>query len=427
MNESLLPYLTRREAFLAAGLLTLTNDVWGDKKRAPRIVIRSSWQTVNIGDIAHTPGLLRLLEEYIPEAEVRLWPNALGPEVKAIIEARFPNVRILHGEADIKAAMKESDFLLHGSGPFLVGEREVARWGRETKKPYGVYGITFSERNYSRNVIAPASLNATIEALSNARFVYFRDSISLKLAKEKGCHAPIMEFGPDAAFATDLKDDDRANAFLKANGLSPGKFLCCIPRYRYTPYWTIPSKKAPFDAWKHEQNEQHKEADHAPLRDAIVEVIHQSDMKVLLCPEDQTQMAIAKEMILDKLPENTRSRVVWRPDYWLTGEARSTYLLSAGLFGHEMHSPIMCIGAGIPAIVCRWKEQTSKGYMWNDIGLNDWLFDMDKPEDVSRIVPTVLSLAKDPEAAKQKATKAKEFVERRQRETMVVLRKQFDA
>ncbi len=35
-----------------------------------RILLRSSWQTVNIGDIAHTPGMLALLERYRSDAEV---------------------------------------------------------------------------------------------------------------------------------------------------------------------------------------------------------------------------------------------------------------------------------------------------------------------------------------------------------------------
>ena len=39
-----------------------------------------------------------------------------------------------------------------------------------------------------------------------------------------------MEFGPDGAFAVDLRNDAAADAFLKANGLEEGKFLCCIPR-----------------------------------------------------------------------------------------------------------------------------------------------------------------------------------------------------
>ena len=60
--------------------------------------------------------------------------------------------------------------------------------------------------------------------------------------------------------------------------------------------------------------------------------------------------------------------------------AQSVYKRSAGLFGNEQHSPIMCIGHGIPAIVCRYKEQTSKGFMWKDIGLGEWLFDHDLDE-----------------------------------------------
>lgn len=45
--------------------------------RPPRILLRSSWQTVNIGDIGHTPGVIRLLEQYLPEAEVTLWPSLI--------------------------------------------------------------------------------------------------------------------------------------------------------------------------------------------------------------------------------------------------------------------------------------------------------------------------------------------------------------
>ncbi len=89
-------------------------------------------------------------------------------------------------------------------------------------------------------------------------------------------------------------------------------------------------------------------------------------------------MAVGKEMFYDKLPADVKPRVVWREKFWLTDEALSTYVRSAGLFGSEMHSPIMALGNGIPAIVCRFEEQTSKGIMWRDIGLGDWLFDLDQ-------------------------------------------------
>ena len=63
------------------------------ERRGPRILLRSSWQVVNIGDIAHTPGVLALIEKHLPEAEVRLWASPdLSPEVIAMEHKRFPNI-----------------------------------------------------------------------------------------------------------------------------------------------------------------------------------------------------------------------------------------------------------------------------------------------------------------------------------------------
>ena len=83
----------------------------------------------------------------------------------------------------------------------------------------------------------------------------------------------------------------------------------------------IPSKNQSIDEVKHARNEEMKEHDHAQLRQAIVEVVRQTDLKVLICPEDQTQMQVGKDLLLNRLPSDVRQRVVWRPNYWLTGEA----------------------------------------------------------------------------------------------------------
>jgi hypothetical protein len=407
---------------IAAGLVPNFLHAQGGRPRS--LLLRSSWQTVNIGDIAHTPGVLHLLEKHLPDVGVRLWPSKVDNGVEEMLLARFPKLQIVKGADALQAAFAECDFLLHGSGPSLVAQKDVVRWSKETGKPYGIYGITFSARDSTAlDGASDAAIAETVRVLSGAKFAFFRDSVSLALAKSKGCTSPVMEFGPDGAFATDLRDDAKATAFLKAHGLEEGKFLCCIPRLRFTPYWTIPEKKAAMDEKKHARNEAMKEHDLAPLRQAIVEIVRQTPMKVLVCPEDQTQMRVGKENLIDQLPDDVKAQVVWRPDYWLTGEALSTYVRSAGLFGAEMHSPIMCIGNGIPAIVCRWAEQTSKGIMWRDIGLGEWLFDLDKEEELQRVVPAVLAMAKDPAAAKAKAAKGKAFVEQRQRETMAVLGK----
>jgi hypothetical protein len=113
--------------------------------------------------------------------------------------------------------------------------------------------------------------------------------------------------------------------------------------------------------------------------------------------------------------------VIWRATFWLPDEAISVYRRSAGLFGHEMHSPIMCIGHGIPAIVCRWEEQSSKGIMWRDIGLGDWLFDFDVPAEAAAMPAAVLAVARDPAAAKRRAEATRDRVRARFRQTMTVV------
>lgn len=416
--------LSRRSALSRLGLVLGASITGAAAADAPkRILLRSSWQTVNIGDIAHTPGVLHLLEKYLPEAEITLWPSHIDNGVKEILSARFPKLKFIKGADDLKRAFAECDFLLHGSGPSLVGQKDVERWREATGKPYGVYCITLSRRGSTSTAdVSDDSFAKTIEVLSGARFAYFRDSKSLALAKASGCTSPVMEFGPDGAFACDLKDDAKAEAFLKANGLEEGRFLCCIPRLRYTPYWLV--KDQPKDETKHARNEAMKFHDHDPHLAAIRLVLAETDLKILLCPEDQTQMQVGKELFYDRLTDEEKKRVVWRPDYWLTGEALSVYVRSAGLFGNEMHSPIMCIGQGIPAIVCRWSEQTTKGYMWEDIGLGEWLFDFDQEEDVKRLPGAVLAMAKDPAMAKETAAKGRAFVEQRQRETMAVVKRE---
>ena len=52
-----------------------------------------------------------------------------------------------------------------------------------------------------------------------------------------------------------------AAAFLRANGLEDGKFLCCIPRLRKTPYWKIHGKAMTAEDQKsHELNERMRKA-----------------------------------------------------------------------------------------------------------------------------------------------------------------------
>ncbi len=407
--------LMNRRHFLQTAAAALPSLTIAQDARKKRILLRSSWQTVNIGDIAHTPGMLALLEKHLPEYEVTLWPSSVENGVAEMLEKRFPQLKILAKDAASKEeAFKTHDFLLHGSGPGIVGQKSILEWAEKTGKPYGIGGVTWSHSEEG------------VKVISGAKFAFFRDSVSLALAKEKGAICPIMEFGPDATFACDLVNEEAASAWLKEVGLEDGKFVCCIPKLRNSPYWEI-KKGYKLDPVKHARNEEMKEHDIGPLRNAVIAVVRQSPMKVLLCPEDASQMKLNKEMIYDKLPEDVKGKVVWRETYWLTDFAQSVYNRSAGLFGNEQHSPIMCIGHGIPAIVCRYKEQTSKGFMWKDIGLSEWLFDHDFDEAEKGLTPAVLAIVNDQPTAKTKALKGKAVADERMKRMMDVLRAELEA
>lgn len=412
--------MNRRSFLTSAAALALSplfSRVYAGADRPLKILLRSSWQTVNIGDIAHTPGVLAILERYFPDAEVTLWASGeYSEDVHAMESKRFPMLKkVVKGgvfpdgkkpnSPEVVAALDECDFILHGSGASFVAYWDVSKAVRMTGKPYGIWGITWEHGDERQ-----------IDFMSQAKFIFFRDTVSLGAAQAAGVKAPIMEFGPDGAFACDLRNDAAAEAFLKEHGLETGKFACVIPRYRKTPYWKIRSKEpTPEDLkfWAYSQSM--KEHDNGPIREAIIETVRQTGLKVLVCPEDRSQVELGGEMLYEPLPEDVKKRVIWRDHYWLTDEAISTYVRSAGLFGLEMHSPIMCIGNGVPAIVCRFKEQTSKGLMWRDIGLEDWLFNMDQEDEIPGITPAVLKMLTDRETSLEKVAAAQKIVLARQK------------
>lgn len=422
-----MPHDTSRRAFLtqlAAAVSAATAGrslVAADgSKRKPHVLLKSGWQTVNIGDIGHTPGMLRLLAELLPDVDVTLWPNNIrGNATDTMFRRHFPDLKIVSTPDAVKQSFADCDFLLHGSGPSLVGQKYVAQWRKETNKPWGVIGITLQEQQ-AKNPEAR-------QLFDDATFAFFRDTISLGVARAAGLKCPVMEFAPDAAFGVNARDDARAAEIMRQHKLEEGRFLCVIPRIRNSPYWAMKRNEprdqptAAADKAKHAENEAMKERDHALVRPAVVEFVRQTGMKVLLCPEDTSHVWVNQEMFLDKVPADVRPSVAWLDSYWLTDAAVATYVKALGLLSMDMHSPIMALGNGTPAIVCRFKQQTSKGQMWADIGLKEWLFDLDVEPDGSRITAATLAMAADPAAARAKAAKAMEVVRERQRRAFGVL------
>lgn len=407
---------TRREFLTAASAAALSPlAVWCQEKKPRTIVLRSGWQTINIGDVAHTPGVLRLLQLHAPGAKVILWGANLSGGAEAMLQRNFPEVdivteRLATGNKltpKLQAIFEKMDLFLHGSGPSVVSPQAFPIC-REMKKPYGIYGVTLGE-------ISPTLR----EDLAGAAFVFTRETLSLEALRKTGITGPTMGFTPEGSFAFHLRDEKKAMAYLQEVGLKPGKFLCVIPRLRWTPYKTLAEAEL---KRRVAINEQFAEADHAKLREVIVAWVKETGLPVLVCPEMTYQIEVGKNLLVDPLPADFKKRVVHRETFWLPDEATSVYARALGVVSAEMHSPILAHSVGTPAIYVRQPTDTRKGQMWRDVGLQEWIFEIDEAKGTD-IAKVALSFHGDRPAVLQKLRASRKEVDRLQKESMGVVTK----
>lgn len=319
--------------------------------------------------------------------------------VRKLLIENFPNLDIVEGNIDANGipdnkllgnAFSRADYLIHGSGPSVVASRDLISWSRLTGKPYSIFGVTVdplgpdtvgdfegdSIANLQSKIrLLDKPLEPELEAvLWNAESVVCRDTISRDYLLQAGLQSSSIDFSPDATFACDVQDVEATTSFLSKHRLEKNKYICIVPRLRWTPYHQIhhlPSNER--TTLIDSINERTVQSDHQALRELIVGWVSNTDCKVLLCPEMTYQVQLAKTQLYDPLPKPIRRHVVWRDDYWLIGEASSTYANAIAVVSLENHSPIFALTQGTPIKYIRQPTDTIKGQMWHDLGMSEWI------------------------------------------------------
>lgn len=411
-------------------------------QRTPRILLRSSWQSVNIGDIGHTPGALNILWKYIPQASITLWPGKLGHGSRELLKGAFPQLRIAEGSVDAQGqpttpelaqAWRDADLYLSGSGSGFPASGHAVAFHRATQKPVGVFGVstdpvsglgagriaeggTLRELRAKALALPPDHLPADLRyIIDRAAFFFCRDTISRDYLKAQKVMCPVVEFGPDAQLGMTLRDDAKGDAWLAAHGLDAGKFLCVIPRLRYTPYYRVDGRaRTPDDDVRDAINNRTTEQDHAKVREAIIRYVRSTGNKVMACAEMTYQVEMAKQVLVDPLPEDVKPKVVWRDTYWLPDEAASIYAKAQAVLSVECHSPLIALHNGTPAIYVRQPTDTCKGQMYRDFGAGDWVVEVDEVSGAG-LWQRLEAIHRKPAAAKQRVATIMREVEGRQK------------
>lgn len=365
---------------------------------APHILLRESLQFENIGDSGRVPGTIRLLYRELPGATVTLWPWQLHEREQEMLMRAFPKLRIATGKVDdagqastpeLAVAWKEADI-------FITPARHAKTfqaWSK-TGRPYGFFGSHFDPISGRTSLPDGGTLEELREAITKlpadhfdghyksravydgASFIFARDTYSLLYLQGQKLRTPIVEFGLDGTFGIAVRDEARATRWLKRIGAEEGKFICVLPRLRYTPYYRV--KDLPREEGDYEIdaiNARHASADHAPLRDLITIYVRETGHKVLLCPEMTYEIAVAKEHLFDPLPADVKPNVIWRDTFWLADEAASVYARATAIVSAECHSPIIALSQDTPAFYVRNPADTVKAQMFRDLGLTDWVFE----------------------------------------------------
>jgi hypothetical protein len=387
INE--LDSVSRRKWLVNTGILSvgvlipgvIKASIQKSGKELKTLLVVSGWQDVNIGDIAHTPGLLHILETFLSDVKIILWKKSdATDEVRKLLSTNFPKVKVIYGNVDddknvdnpeVYEAFKISDMLIHGSGPSVVGQSNLESWVKHTQKPFGIFGVTI------QNITGDLK-----QLLQKASFIFTRETASVAVLKKAGLTGAHISFAPDATFYLNIRDDEKADLFLKENGLETRKFICVIPRLRRTPYYKFRSGSG----WSEERiketeklNNRCKEWDHAKLREAMTVWVRETGNKVLVCPEMTYEVDIMDELLINPLPEDVKPFVI-KHGYWMPDEAASVYAKAHTVLSFECHSPIIAAANGTPMFYLRQPEDTIKGQMYYDLGLHDWTFEIEQTE-----------------------------------------------
>lgn len=449
---------TCRRKFLAkAATLVGAPALWAaPERRRPRILLRGSWQSVNIGDIGHTPGALALLARHFPEAQVTLWtaPSAsandpLGHGTRQMLLKAYPELGIAQGSVnkdgqpttpELAQAWKDADIYLNGSGSGFPGASNALAFHKATGKPVGVFGVsldpisgfgphrdpaggTLQSLRERAMKLPPDHLEASMRTIiDQAAFFYCRDTISRDYLKAQRVKTPVMEFGPDTQLAMTLRDDAKGNTWLRQQGLQAGGFICVIPRLRYTPYHVIrKTKPTSIDREKDAINRQTTEQDHAKLRRMILRYVQETGQRVVICAEMTYQVDLGKEVLWDPLPAEVKRSVVWRSTYWLPDEAAAVYAQAQCVVSVECHSPLIALRQGTPMIHVRQPTDTCKGQMYRDFGAEDWLVEIDET-DGDRLWAKLESIHRKAGDAREKVRAIMARVDEAQKQMVATLR-----
>ena len=274
---------------------------------------------------------------------------------------------------------------------------------RELGVPYGIYGHSFDR------IDPPAD-------------ILYRDVLGTRRLR---LHPRLGVAGPAAGEGRGLPGDgvrpgqhvrlrpagrpERAptpTPSCAGTGSRRGRFLAFVPRLDVNRF----------------RDDGREQVHAAQTRDLIASWVRRTGEPVVIVPEVQRLLEAHRTMVYDQLPDDVRPHVRYMADYWMPDEAQAVYARARLVVSAEMHSVILALAAGTPALHPHFAQAGLKQWMLRDLGIEEWLFDQDA-------VPARRDRrgdgggARRPPGGPPRVERATAVFRRRQDETMAVVRR----
>jgi hypothetical protein len=402
------------------------------------ILLRSGWNRYNFGDVAHTPGFLRLAQQHLPDTHVIVWAASYPEWLSGYLGTRFPNVEVVSGSlggdgrpADpvIEQAFDRADLFVFNSGPLINYGHELVDgpprregwrsfdwrflmmvlapmfYAHRRGLPFGIFGQSVIH-------VAPPAPCIVTDILAEAAFVGTRETDSLGYLRQLGLDHPHLTFVPDAAWSCDLTDDQRVVPWLRRMGLDDGRFLAVTTR-------NCPAGVSD-ERDRREQQRLWTTMLHTWLRE--------TSMPIVLVPETVRSIELNKEYVLAAVPDNVRGRVIaddtlWADpeEFWTPDEAASLLSRAFAYVNLDHHGALLALPHGTPTLHPYQPQAGRKRHVFCDLGLGDWAGDAyaDAPEKLTKALEVVLE---DRPAASGRAKAAGQQARSLQAQAMALIR-----
>ena len=257
--------------------------------------------------------------------------------------------------------------------------------------PYGIGSQSFDALEWPVDTLYSTLFN-------DAEFVYCRDSDSLNYL----CHRVLTNkssgWRPDTTFFFNGFDEAWAETFLAEHALEEKKYLCVMLR--------ISDEKPDFNDPTGGTVSEERQLDHMrKMKNFLEQWIEKSSCKVLLCHETRGTLISAKTRLYDILSKNAQKQCVYMDEFWTSEQAYSVFKHARIITSMEMHSIIMSLNVGTPAIHNPYDECGRKKWMLRDLGLGDWLVDIDSPSSENDMLEAAMNIHENYRRGKERIKK----------------------